>query len=342
MRSVLRPSYVVRLLCALAAVVVCALVGPPVPAAPAPHPVGARIALGALPVRVGLDRAVAVTGVLTGRDGPVAGVAVDVELQTASGWVPQGRTAVTDARGRFSLAAPTFFYGRHVLRVVAPALAAASASRQLQVLLPYRPAGRRDAWRVDPTRFDPCAPIPFRINFAGAPRNARALVSAALRRARAATGLTFTYAGAYSGIPFSGQPDAGLPARGLGFAWGTPGQVPALSGDAIGLGGGGWSVGTRRLSAGVVIDRTFPLRRGWNRPNSVGGLLLHEIGHALGLEHVADRNQQMYPRDVGTRSGNYNRGDLTALRRLGLEGGCLGTGSGSYTRSGIQELPVRV
>jgi hypothetical protein len=317
-------SRVTRLVAVLTALAVLALPRVPGPAAAAPTPTGtATVELSGTAPRAVLDRPLPLTGSVADADGrPLAGVSLVVEVGTPRGWARTPATTVSDRLGGFRVGAPTFFYGRHVFRVSAPALGAASAAQSVVVPVPYRPAGRAGSWRVDATRFDPCAPIPFRVNPAGAPRNALALVRAALAKARAATGLTFVYAGPYGGVPFS-RSGAGLPAEGIGFAWATPRQVPALAGAAIGLGGGGWSTGERRLSSGVVIDRTFRLRAGWRRANSVGGLLLHEIGHALGLEHVGDRHQQMYPRDVGTRTGDYNRGDLTALRRLGLEGGCV-------------------
>jgi len=287
----------------------------------------ALVTVSTVPSRVALDRPVVVTGqVVDGAGAGVGGAAVAVQVSTRRGWatVP-GSSGVADARGGFRLPAPTFYYGRHVFRVAAPGAegSAVSPAHAIAVETPYRPAGRAAAARVDPARFDPCTPIPYRINFAGAPGNARSLVAAALHRARAATGLTFVYAGSYAGIPFSRQGDGGLPDTGIGFAWTTPREVRGLAGPSIGLGGGGWTSGSRRTSSGVVIDRTFHYRRGWTGANSIGGLVLHELGHALGLEHVSDPRQQMYPRDIGAPNGNYNRGDLAALRRIGLDAGCL-------------------
>jgi hypothetical protein len=285
----------------------------------------ARVSVAPVARRARLDRRVAVTGqVLAGAGTPVAGARVAVQVRTRRGWAtPPGYSGVADPRGRFRLRAPTFYYGRHVFRVAVLGTAVASGAQTVTVPVPYRPAGRAGAGSVSPTRFDPCAPIPYRINFAGAPAGARGLIAAALRKARAASGLTFVYAGAYAGVPFSRQPDAGLPASGIGFAWTTPSRVRQLAGSPIGLGGAGWTTGSRRTSSGVVIDRTFTLRRGWSGANSIGGLVLHELGHALGLEHVSDPRQQMYPREVGAPNGNYNRGDLSALRRIGLDAGCL-------------------
>lgn len=292
------------------------------------------VTLGTVPTRVALDRVTSVRGTVTDRatGRPAAQVRVALQIGSPRGWAaPAGAVAVTDARGRFTLRAPTHYYGTHRFRAYVAAqplgpdlsgLAAGSAVRSVTVPVPYRPAGRASAGAAYPEHFDPCRPVPYRINYAGAPRNARSLVAMALAKARAATGLTFVYAGSTSGVPFSSQPRNGMPERGIGFAWSTPRQVSQLAGGNIGVGGGWWTGDEGLTSAGVSIDRTFTFRPGWTGPNSIGGLLLHELGHALGLKHVNDRAQQMYPTEVGAPNGNYNAGDLAALRRIGLDSGC--------------------
>jgi hypothetical protein len=331
----LRPSHAALVL-ASTLVLVASLVLVDLPGSSASEAGGraVRVAVPAMRARAALGRPVPVQGTVVDSDTrrPVARARVTLEVRTRSGWsaVP-GVATSTDTQGRFSVAAPTFYYGRHVFRASAEARLAgstavvtgSSASGVVTVTMPYRPSGGTGSGKADATRFDPCTPIAYRINFSGAPRNARRLVSTALAKARAATGLTFTYAGPTNGIPFSNQRNSGLPPSGITFAWATPRQVHGLAGTAIGLGGGGWAEGHRRTSSGVVIDRTFHFRRGWKAPNSIGGLLLHELGHALGLEHVRDRRQIMYPLDIGSRTGNYGRGDLAAFRKVGLDAGCL-------------------
>ncbi len=48
---------------------------------------------------------------------------------------------------------------------------------------------------------------------------------------------------------------------------------------------------------------------------SVQAVILHEVGHVLGLAHVNDPNQLMYPR--GSHVTDYGPGDLAGLARLG-------------------------
>jgi hypothetical protein len=52
-------------------------------------------------------------------------------------------------------------------------------------------------------------------------------------------------------------------------------------------------------------------------------LYLHELGHVVGLDHVGDRKQVMYPLVSKSSPAKYAKGDLAGLRRLGKPAGCL-------------------
>ena len=51
--------------------------------------------------------------------------------------------------------------------------------------------------------------------------------------------------------------------------------------------------------------------------------MLHELGHAMGLNHVTDPRQLMYPVIMSRSRAAYGPGDLAGLRRLGRTQGCL-------------------
>lgn len=109
-----------------------------------------------------------------------------------------------------------------------------------------------------------------------------------------------------------------------------------LDGGAVGAAGVTWvSAGRRasRITSGhVVIDARdataytstwtapFDARPVEERPpDLLRALYLHEWGHALGLDHVRDRKQIMYPRLIADRPDALARGDRTGLRRLGAK-----------------------
>lgn len=60
------------------------------------------------------------------------------------------------------------------------------------------------------------------------------------------------------------------------------------------------------------------------QPASRLTLYLHELGHALGLDHVSSRTEVMYPSiSVGRPVPAYAAGDLEGLRQLGAGQGCI-------------------
>jgi hypothetical protein len=62
---------------------------------------------------------------------------------------------------------------------------------------------------------------------------------------------------------------------------------------------------------------------------TMGELILHEVGHALGLDHVPASPQEImngrgyYQYPDGYYKGLYNLGDLNGLSKVGLKQGCL-------------------
>ncbi|MGY4643655.1 matrixin family metalloprotease [Cellulomonas sp. URHB0016] len=176
-------------------------------------------------------------------------------------------------------------------------------------------------------RWNPCATIRVRVNHADprAPRDAETLVTAALTRLEVASGLHFELVGETTFMPYAGtglrQPDADLV-----IAWTDAATVPALAGDVAGQGGAMWTT-TRAASriwhAHLVLDVEDPLTPGFTRGRSVGGALLHELGHTVGLTHVDDPRQVMAT-GLGDQSvPRYQAGDVAGLRRVGAAAGCL-------------------
>jgi predicted Zn-dependent protease len=51
-------------------------------------------------------------------------------------------------------------------------------------------------------------------------------------------------------------------------------------------------------------------------------VLMHELGHVIGLDHVSDQSQIMY-QTVTTKQSVFGAGDLAGLQLLGRPAGCL-------------------
>lgn len=297
-------------------------------------PTSVRVRVGrAGPVVTGrLSDASRVTGSTSGRL---------VVLRDAA--VPGGApvaTTRTDASGRWSLRVPTdFIYSARLVVEVAPstvlvadrgpydaavahlAAARATATIPVSVAPAYRPHGsgshsylfdRLRAWH------DPCTVITYRVNTSTGPRRALAMTRHAVALVAQATGYRFRYQGRTSAVPFSG-PTAdhrGDPRSVMTIAWTDARHVRGLRGDVIGLGGAARS-GSVLQDPLVALDGAQPgIRPGFGRGATYGSLLLHEIGHAMGLGHADDPTLVMHS-GLGSESyGRYGRGDLAGLARV--------------------------
>ncbi len=281
--------------------------------------------------------ALTVTGRVGGPD--PGGRAVRLELATRTGWTGLA-TVRTDATGGYTVEVPTDWYysGRLRARVISTgtdADAVSTTTFPMRVRPGYRPGGHAHQWHplVRGYRWNPCAPISYRVNLTGAPKHALAQVRRAFARVHAATGLTFAYDGHTTAIPYRTD-HRGSRRSGADFtlAFGTERQVHGLAGSTIGL--GGWLTGSSgEIQEGAaVLDRHAHLHSGFRTGATWGSLLLHEIGHAMNLDHARERNEVMHAGLGSFSPGRYQAGDLTGLARLGATGGCLGGGDAVSSR----------
>ena len=181
-----------------------------------------------------------------------------------------------------------------------------------------------------PARWDPCTPIHFVVDLAYAPAGALGDVQQAFARLAQATGMTFVDDGVRQERPerdrAAYQPDAyGQRWAPMLVSWSPPAQTDLL-GDphaqavtvpiAVPGGGSGGSI----VTAEVVLnaDRLLPV--GFGPGPSEGEVLMHELGHAVGLGHVSSRTEAMYPSVRGVAA--YGPGDLAGLDTLGRPSGC--------------------
>ncbi len=182
----------------------------------------------------------------------------------------------------------------------------------------------------DPVTWDPCREIRYEINPDGAPGgedDTVAVVQDAVADVAGITGLRFSYEGVTDRRPewSRGFVAVGRPAPVL-IAWASEDEVPDLEGRVAGIGGAtarsdGADGRMRYVTGGVTLDTDFYDDLA-DEPggDAVGrAVLLHELGHLVGLGHVDSPSELMYADNVGRL--DFATGDLNGLVRLG-QGRC--------------------
>jgi hypothetical protein len=180
---------------------------------------------------------------------------------------------------------------------------------------------------ITPVAYDPCRPVHYVLRPDSTPSGGDALVREAFERLSEVTGLQFVHDGA-SDEPSTRDRELYQPDRygnrwaPVLVAWETEEQNPALAGDIVGeagsvavsLGDGPrvFLTGTVSLDAGQLSE----LLTRSDGEDVVRSIVLHELGHLVGLGHVEDPNQLLYPK-AQEEVTDYAAGDLTGLSRLG-------------------------
>ena len=187
-----------------------------------------------------------------------------------------------------------------------------------------------NVWSGWVQRWNPCAAVDYRVNVQQAPA-ALAAVQSAVGQLSKATGITFAYRGTTTYIPRAngwGSQPASLV---IGFARhnGLLGGSNLLT-SSYQLGEGGfqssmfsWAgrITSYKITKGYVVLDTD----GFNRASAhvKTAVLLHELGHAVGLNHARFSSEVMYSSVSNGGPDYYSAGDLAGLRKLGRGAGCL-------------------
>ena len=186
-----------------------------------------------------------------------------------------------------------------------------------------------------PVRYNPCEPIHYVVNSALAPPGALDDLQQAVKKVEEATGLTFVNEGATDEQPVVNRL-LSQPQR-YGERW-APILVAWEHGHRVRMertnpaGGQSFQVEGTYVSGVLVVNvdavaqdhnRSRPAS-GFGEGTTWGRVFIHELGHIVGLGHVARSDQIMFP-ELGVQSGpaEFRAGDLAGLRLLGKEAGCV-------------------
>lgn len=183
-----------------------------------------------------------------------------------------------------------------------------------------------------PARYDPCTPIRYVINAAGGPLEGTDLIRESFGELSRYTGLRFEFTGHTDEVPRRGREAVQIARYGNRFApvvvaWATASTDADLAGNAAGYAGSTvvrTADGSDVYVTGVVVLDAEQLH--WDpgervQRAGVKSLVLHELGHLVGLGHVNDTDQLMY-RSGSLIGRGFGDGDLRGLALLG-SGDCI-------------------
>lgn len=180
----------------------------------------------------------------------------------------------------------------------------------------------------EPVTYDPCRPVSVVVNPRTAPDKADELLREALAEISAYTGLQFTVEGTTDEAPVDQRPpfqrerygDRWAPVL---VAWSDPVERPELAGVVAGIGGSlrievSPTTAEAYVSGAVTLDgpQLGDILRRRNGRAQARSVIMHELGHVVGLDHVEDRGQLMSGQG-GPAVTKFEDGDIAGLNRVG-------------------------
>jgi len=183
-----------------------------------------------------------------------------------------------------------------------------------------------------PVLHDPCAAIHWRLSTQGMPSGAEAVAQEAVASVAEHTGLVFIFDGHTDELATFDGPllvrSDGWEYAPMVIGWGTEAQSSDLGGDTTGVGGARVTPGAYEnrefLRSGTVIVDTSDVRDILTTPAEKAhtqAVIMHELGHVVGLGHVADPRELMFP--AASYVIDWGPGDMQGLAAAGA-GPCEG------------------
>lgn len=181
-----------------------------------------------------------------------------------------------------------------------------------------------------PFTWNPCQRVPLVVNSDTGPAGAVELVREAAHEISTVSGLDVVVVGATGERPDSDRPLSLGPGPGAWapvlVAWSDVGESPGLEG-AVGYASprGALIAGTGRFVTGQVVFDAAWFSGDVASDQDIDAedlrsVVLHELGHTVGLQHVNDQDEVMYP---GAWASELGPGDRAGLAALGA-GRCIG------------------
>jgi hypothetical protein len=180
-----------------------------------------------------------------------------------------------------------------------------------------------------PVAYDPCRVIHVVINGRTMPPAAEGFVQDALEEVGHRSGLSFQVEGTTDEPPAPDRPDF-QPARygdrwaPILVAWTDATEDHRLDGDAAGVAGSTFVDAAGRavyVTGDLSLDGPDVARilaeAGRNGPGYVADIIRHELGHLVGLAHIDDPAELMFPEGRVDRPIGYGPGDRRGLYELG-------------------------
>ena len=268
-----------------------------------------------------------------------AGTRLVLQRRHLDKWRAADKKADETRRG-YVLVVPTDQFGKFSYRVVAKGrngnVVSRSTDTKVTVRPPYSPLGRKrqhtfaDRPRV---RWDSCREIRWVFNPEHSPKRALRQVRKGMRRIHLATGLDFDYVGRTDQKPNPYGHNVDKADLIIGWRTAKDFRPFAKSPGTVGLGGNTYYSGFQEahgsrinlaVQGGVVLNASMrrKLDNGFGKGATWGEVIIHELGHVMGLAHTGARSQIMYY-SMRQRDASWGAGDLSGFRRLGDVRGCV-------------------